>query len=125
MPDPKNINAASSMNYSEVSGNDYIFLSKTGVTLSKADIDDVAKYIIEKYGGTTLKGEAQTVQNAVASLSTAVTYTTVSDWDDFKAADTRETKYGYSLGGTAAHAPFSGEDATFVGYVAGASALCS
>lgn len=125
MPEPKDINIAPSQSYSEITDKDYIFLSKTGVTLSKADIDDVAKYIIEKYGGTTLKGEAQTVQNAVASLSTAVTYTNVSDWDEFKAANTRETKYGYSLGGTAAHAPFSGEDATFVGHVAGASALCS
>ena len=65
--------------------------------------------------------------DGINALNSKLSYSTVTDWNNFKPSDTsnRTTKYGSSTGGTASNSPFSGDDAAFYGYVEGYPTYCT
>lgn len=107
------------LNMVKPAGTDHALIS---VINSNMDIIDGAVGALPS--GTTLQGEIDSANTAIGALQG---FESVTDWNSFKPtnASTASRRQGVSSGGTATGSPFSGDSASFFGYVEGTSTYCT
>lgn len=104
-----------------------------GVTLSgNKSAADLGLVTQEALDGVRFETERNTsdisdAQSSITDINDKLSYPSVSNWNTFRppAGSGRMRLYGISTEGAATGSPFSGDSATFFGYVEGTSTYCT